>query len=102
MEGRKIQGLKTHGAGEFSADRPWLLHMSLLGEFARVPETLCFKYYKPESLSRNWEFSPRQQYQVAVACLREIKISELSVLEKLRLAVPLSKRLIKAYPNLYK
>jgi glycosyltransferase involved in cell wall biosynthesis len=95
-EARKIQGFKTHGAGEFSADRPWLFHMSLLGEFARVPETLCYKFYKPASLSRGWEFSARQHYEASVACMREIKISELSAYEKLRLAVPLSKVLIKA------
>ena len=35
-EARKIQGLKTHDAGEFSVDWPWLFHMSLLGEFVRV------------------------------------------------------------------
>ena len=32
--------------GEYSADLPWLLHMSLLGEFVRVPEVLCYKFYE--------------------------------------------------------
>ncbi len=52
-----IGGLRRHAAGEFSADWPWLLHMSLLGEFVRVPELLCTKIYQPNSLSRSWDFS---------------------------------------------
>lgn len=85
---RRINGLKTHGAGEFSADWPWLFHMSLLGEFARVPETLCFKYYKPGSLSRSWNFSARQRYEVRAACLRELWNSPLPTADKVTLAAP--------------
>ncbi len=95
-ESRKIRGLKTHGAGEFSADWPWLFHMSLLGEFARVPEVLCQKYYKARSLSRSWEFSTLQHFEVAASCMRELWNSELSTEEKLRLAVPLTEGLIRA------
>jgi glycosyltransferase involved in cell wall biosynthesis len=95
-EARKIQGLKTHGAGEFSVDWPWLFHMSLLGEFARVPETLCYKFYKQGSLSRSWEFSKKQFYEVSLSCMRELWNSELSSGEKFRLAKPLIYRLIKA------
>ncbi|MGO8756474.1 MAG: glycosyltransferase family 2 protein [Gallionellaceae bacterium] len=98
-EARRIKGLKTHDAGEFSADFPWLFHMSLLGEFARVPETLCFKYYKPGSLSRSWAFTGRQQYEVKAACMREIWISDLTTQEKLKLAAPLITWLIKTYPQ---
>ncbi len=47
-----IGGLRRHRAGEFSADWPWLLHMSLLGPFVRVPEVLVTKIYQPASLSR--------------------------------------------------
>jgi glycosyltransferase involved in cell wall biosynthesis len=92
---RRIHGLKTHGAGGFSADWPWLFHMSLLGEFVRVPETLCHKFYKPESLSRNWRFSTREWYEVSASCMREIWNSELPVKDKLSLAVPLTNWLIK-------
>lgn len=95
-QARRIQGLKTHGAGEFSADWPWLFHMSFLGEFARVPETLCHKFYKPGSLSKTWAFSKVQEYEVSAACMREIWISELSTDEKLRLAVPLTRALTRA------
>jgi glycosyltransferase involved in cell wall biosynthesis len=88
-EARRIQGLKTNGAGEFSADWPWLFHMSLLGEFVRVPETLCFKYYKAGSLSRSWTFSVRQTYEVGAACMRELWNSDLTVDQKLALGGPL-------------
>ena len=86
---RRIGGLKTHGAGEFSADWPWLFHMSLLGEFARVPLTLCHKFYRPGSLSRTWKFDRRQYFEVRAACMRELWDSELTSEEKLRLAIPL-------------
>ncbi len=86
---RQIGGLKLHGAGEFSTDWPWLFHMSLLGNFLRVPETLCFKYYKPGSLSRSWAFTPEQRFEVLCACLRELWNSGISSSAKLDIAVPL-------------
>ena len=95
-QARKIQGLKTHGAGEFSADWPWLFHMSLLGEFARVPETLCHKFYKPSSLSRSWTFTHQQHFEAVASCMRELWNADLSAEEKLRLAVPLTSWMIKA------
>ena len=87
-EARRINGLKTHRAGEFSADWPWLFHMSLLGEFARVPETLCFKYYKKGSLSRGWAYSHPQFYEARAACLRELWNADIPTSEKTRLSVP--------------
>lgn len=96
---RKVQGLKTHAAGEFSTDWPWLFHLSLTGEFVRVAETLCFKYYKPGSLSRSWEFSGVQWFEVTVSCMREVWASELSSEEKLKLARPLMAWLEKNRPR---
>lgn len=96
---RRIQGLKTHRAGEFSADWPWLFHMSLLGEFARLPQTLVRKFYKPGSLSRSWEFSKRQKFEVLAAIMRELWMSELTTEDKLALAVPLTNWLIKTLPG---
>ena len=43
--GKKIGGLRKHLAGEFSADQPWLIHLSLYGEFVRVPKVLCHKHF---------------------------------------------------------
>ena len=61
---REIGGIKNHGGGEYSCDWPWLFHMSLLGKFARVPETLCFKYYTSQSLSRSWTVNQELLLQV--------------------------------------
>jgi glycosyltransferase involved in cell wall biosynthesis len=88
-DARRIGGLKTHGAGEFSADWPWLFHMSLLGEFVRVPETLCYKYYQAGSLSRGWAYNMGQYYEVMAALMRELWDSGLASEEKLWLGVPL-------------
>lgn len=96
---RPIGGLKTHDGGEFSADWPWLFHMSLLGEFVRVPETLCHKYYKPGSLSRTWDYSPRQFFDVRCACMRELWDSGLPGVEKLKIAYPLLEALIRNRPQ---
>ena len=98
-DARRINGLKTHGAGEFSADWPWLFHMSLLGEFIRVPHTLCHKFYKPGSLSRNWERSKRQKFEVRAATMRELWNSELTSEEKLMITEPLANWLIKNIPS---
>ncbi len=92
---RRIRGLKTHGAGEFSADWPWLFHMSLLGEFARVPGELCLKYFKPGSMTLNWAFSTRQKLEVLSACMTELWDSELSAEEKIALATPLLQVLVR-------
>lgn len=91
----KINGVKSHSAGDFAADWPWLFHMSLIGEFVRVPETLCFKIFQPNSLTVIWAFSKKQRYGVHVACMRELWSSELSKMEKIRLSIPLLRKLIK-------
>ena len=51
---RRIGGIKPNDCGEYSADWTWLLHMALLGDFVRVPELLCRKYYMAGSLSKQW------------------------------------------------
>ena len=96
---RTIGGMKAHGAGEFSVDWPWMFRMSLLGQFARLPETLCFKFYQPGSLSRSWAHSKQEYFEVAAACMRELWNSELTSEEKLKLAVPLANWLIKNRPE---
>lgn len=96
---RQINGLKTHQAGEYSTDWPWLLHMSLIGEFARIPQTLCYKYYKPGSLSRTWESTKRQFYEVRAAMMREIWDSQLTTEARLALAGPLARWLIQNKPQ---
>ena len=96
---RRVNGLKTHSQGEFSADWPWLFHLSLTGDFVRVPETLCFKHYRPGSLSRSWDFTPGQQYAVTMSCMREIWTSDLTGDEKVILATPLMAWLVNHRPQ---
>jgi hypothetical protein len=80
-----IGGLRRNLAGEFSADWPWLLHMSLLGEFVRVPERLCTKIYQPGSLSRSRSWVSRDTLlhsAVALSAMRAVSRAEIPVREK--------------------
>jgi glycosyltransferase involved in cell wall biosynthesis len=81
---KTIGGLQTHRAGEFGADWPWLLHLSLHGEFVREPEILCFKRYRDSSLSRSWTRTTAQQGAVALSCLREVVRARIPLRPKLR------------------
>ncbi len=91
---KKIGGLKLNDSAEFSADLPWLFHMSLYGEFVRFPEILCFKYYKPNSLSRSWKFDKKAKYDVLASCMRELWLAEIPTDTKLRIGGPLFNFLI--------
>lgn len=88
---RAIGGLRHHGAGEFSADWPWLLHMSLLGEFVRIPEQLCTKIYQPSSLSRSWNFSMRAWSAVTFSAMASVREAPISISEKLALHASLTR-----------
>jgi glycosyltransferase involved in cell wall biosynthesis len=81
--GKRIGGLRPHRAGEFGADWPWLLHLSLHGQFSREPEVLCFKYYRDGSLSRSWGFTTAQRGAVALSCLREVMRAKVPIALKL-------------------
>jgi glycosyltransferase involved in cell wall biosynthesis len=80
---RAIGGLRRHLAGEFSADWPWLLHMSLLGEFVRIPDRLCTKIYLEKSLSRSWNFGARSWTAVTLSAIAAVSRSDVSPREKL-------------------
>lgn len=84
---RRIGGLRNHGAGGYAPDFPWLVHMSLLGEFVRVPETLVHKFYKTGSLSKTWAGSAAQTNAALAAGLREVWLSELTLRHKLQITV---------------
>jgi GT2 family glycosyltransferase len=86
---RRVGGLRHHDSGEVFADLPWIFHLALTGRFVRVPEPLCFKFYKPESLSRSWDYSLRNLFNALVSCMREIWLSDLPAADKLALAEPL-------------
>ena len=86
----RIGGLRTNLAGEFAADWPWLVHLSLLGEFVRVPEVLYKKVQRKKSLSRNWNYTIGAWFAATLACAGEIYRSRLSLFEKMLLQISLA------------
>ena len=80
---RAIGGLRAHFAGEFGADWPWLLRLSMLGEFVRVPEPLVEKSYRRTSLSATWRYSLWQRMGALTACMRETRRARLPLAEEL-------------------
>lgn len=79
-------GLQKHAMGEYAADWTWLLHMALLGDYVRVPETLCRKYFTATSLSKVWQHSVQQQEAVLQGVIAEIWRSKSPVWVKFLLA----------------
>ena len=78
----EIGGLRRHRAGEFSADWPWLLHMSLLGEFVHIPEPLVTKIFQPQSLSQSWSYSKRAWIAVAMSAAGAVRRAKIPAREK--------------------
>lgn len=87
---RKVGGIRPNDQGEYSADWTWLLHLALLGEFVRVPEMLCEKYYKPGSISKQWPHDAVQRAALLKAGVTEIRLSPLDPVRKAILIVPLA------------
>ncbi len=79
---RKVAGLRHHLLGEFSADWPWLVRMALLGEFERIPDPLCTKQLRAESVAAGWRFMPRFWYAAAASCAREVLRADITAREK--------------------
>lgn len=79
-------GIKPNAQGEYSADWTWLLHLSLFGDFVRVPEILCRKYYQRTSLSKNWTYGRAQRRALRRAGVREVWNSDLDPLRRAILA----------------
>lgn len=90
---RQVGGLRPNDAGEYGADWPWIMHLSLLGEFVRVPETLCTKAVRPDSVSRTWGSGPELQAAVRRVCVDEVKRSPISWWEKLVLTAEIRRRI---------
>ena len=82
---RQIGGMRRHVAGEFMADWPWLLRLSLLGEFVRVPETLVHKVWLKSGLSLGWRHSPWQRLGVMLSCMGVVRRAGFPWSEELRL-----------------
>jgi len=80
---REIGGLRPHFAGEFGADWPWLLRLSMLGDFVRVPEALVEKSYRQTSLSATWRYSLWQRMGALTACMLATREARLPMAEEL-------------------
>jgi glycosyltransferase involved in cell wall biosynthesis len=74
---RSIGGMRKHLAGELSADWPWLIHLSLLGRFVRVPEPLVRKVWRQQGLSMSWNRRPGWRVGVVLGAAREIAAADL-------------------------
>lgn len=83
---RRVGGMRRHLAGEFCADWPWLLHLSLLGAFVRVPQALVRKVWSHEGLSKSWRWGAHRRIAVTLACFTEILRADLPLRERRALA----------------
>ena len=84
----EVDGIHPNEQGEYSADWTWLLSLSILGEFVRVPEDLCTKYYMRDSLSKQWPHDSGQ--------LRALQRSGIAEIRRSRL-LPSQKRMLTRY-----
>ena len=79
---RRIGGIHRNACGEYSADWTWLLHMSLLGGFVRVPETLCSKFYTRGSISKTWAHDDVHRDALLRAGIAEVRGSSVGAITK--------------------
>ncbi|MEI5583432.1 MULTISPECIES: glycosyltransferase family 2 protein [unclassified Agromyces] len=91
---RAVGGIHPNDLGEYSADWTWLLGLSLVGEFVRVPEVLCTKYYQSSSLSKQWPHDATQRLALQRSGIAEIRRSRLSRSQKWRLSGHLRRRVL--------
>jgi glycosyltransferase involved in cell wall biosynthesis len=91
----EVGGIHPNDRGEFSADWTWLLGLSLVGGFVRVPRVLCTKYYQTASLSKQWPHDADQALALQRSGIAEIRrSSRLTAREKAILANYLRRRVI--------
>ncbi|WES64839.1 glycosyltransferase family 2 protein [Microbacter sp. GSS18] len=89
-------GIHRNRSGEYSADWTWLLHLSLLGGFVRVPEVLCHKHYTKRSLSKSWPHDPVQRANLLRSGIDEVLGSSASPRTKAAVAGRLIVRILRA------
>jgi GT2 family glycosyltransferase len=90
----EVGGIHPNEKGEYSADWTWLLGLSLIGEFVRVPEVLCTKYYTAGSLSKRWPHDDAQLLALRRSGIAEIRRSTLDPMRKTLLASYLWRRVL--------
>lgn len=88
----EVGGIHPNEHGEYSADWTWLLGLALVGEFVRVPEVLCTKYYTAGSLSKRWPHDGAQRLALLRSGIAEIDRSRLDPMRKLLLSGHLRRR----------
>jgi len=88
----EVGGIHPNEKGEYSADWTWLVGLSLIGEFVRVPEALCTKYYTAGSLSKRWPHDDAQLLALRRSGIAEIRRSALDPVRKVLLTSYLSRR----------
>lgn len=89
---RRVGGLRRHGGGEFAADLPWLLHLSLLGEIVRVAEPLLFKVCLASGLANSWRYDLHNQWSAILSCAREVRRAQPPPHERAVLYAELARR----------
>jgi GT2 family glycosyltransferase len=89
----EVGGIHPNEKGEYSADWTWLLGLSLIGEFVRVPEVLCTKYYTEGSLSKRWPHDSAQLLALRRSGIAEIRRSALDPVRKVLLMEYLWRRI---------
>ncbi|MGR0220584.1 glycosyltransferase family 2 protein [Agromyces sp. ZXT2-6] len=90
----EVGGIHPNEQGEYSADWTWLLGLALVGEFVRVPEVLCTKYYTKGSLSKRWPHDAVQRLALQRAGIAEIARSRLTPVRKALLSGHLRRRVL--------
>lgn len=89
-----VGGIHPNEKGEYSADWTWLLGLSLIGEFVRVPEVLCTKYYTAGSISKTWPHDAGQLLALRRSGIAEIRRSALDPVRKAILTSHLWRRVL--------
>ena len=87
-------GIHPNEKGEYSADWTWLVGLSLIGEFVRVPKVLCTKYYTAGSLSKRWPHDDAQLLALRRSGIAEIRRSTLDPVRKALLTSYLWRRVL--------
>jgi hypothetical protein len=89
----EVGGIHPNEKGEYSADWTWLLGLSIIGEFVRVPKVLCTKYYMAGSISKKWPHDAAQLLALRRSGIAEIRRSALDPARKLLLMEYLWRRI---------
>ena len=89
-----VGGIHPNEQGEYSADWTWLLGLALIGEFVRVPEVLCVKYYRAGSVSKKVAARLTPSFRRCVGSgIAEIRRSSLTPMRKAMLTSYLWRRI---------